>query len=171
MRRADREMGADFAFEVFDMAPFVTVSMVNPKGEPYSVPLSLVREGEKTFYFHCAAEGEKLDCIRLNQDVYLSAVTLCRPTVSPREGEFTLQYKSATARGVAEIVADFAEKTFALEKICQKFLPEHMNAFQGALEQSLHLTAVVKITLTEPPVGKRKLYGPDGNELKWGQAE
>ena len=29
----------------------------------YIVPLSLARTDDKTFYFHCALEGDKLDCI------------------------------------------------------------------------------------------------------------
>ena len=29
----------------------------------YKEVLSLVRTDDKTFYFHCAMEGEKLDCI------------------------------------------------------------------------------------------------------------
>jgi uncharacterized membrane protein len=31
--------------------------------------------------------------------------------------------------------------------------------------------AVVRITLTEPPVGKRKQYDKDGEEMKWGRME
>ena len=46
MRRATREMDAAFALEVFDKAPFVTVSMVRPDGTPYGLPLSLVRTDE-----------------------------------------------------------------------------------------------------------------------------
>jgi uncharacterized membrane protein len=31
--------------------------------------------------------------------------------------------------------------------------------------------AVVRITLTEPPVGKRKQYDKNGEEMKWGRME
>ena len=64
MRKASREMDAAFALEVLDKAPYVTVSMIKSDGSPYGLPLSLVRTDEKTFYFHCALEGDKLDCIR-----------------------------------------------------------------------------------------------------------
>ena len=56
-------MDAAFALEVLDKAPYVTVSMTRPDGTPYGLPLSLARTDEKTFYFHCALEGDKLDCI------------------------------------------------------------------------------------------------------------
>lgn len=63
MRKASREMDVSFALEVFDKAPYVTVSFLRPDGSPYGVPLSLVRTDDNTFFFHCALEGDKLDCI------------------------------------------------------------------------------------------------------------
>ena len=164
-------MDAIFALEVFDKAPYVTVSFTRPDGSPYGVPLSLARTGDKTFYFHCALEGDKLDCIAANPTVALSAVTRCTPTVGPKDGSFTLQYKSAMAVGNAEVVSDRSEKIEALRVICQRFLPQHMDAFGNAIERSLERTAVVKITLTAPPTGKRKQYDKQGEELKYGRME
>ena len=164
-------MDAIFALEVFDKAPYVTVSFTRPDGSPYGVPLSLARTGDKTFYFHCALEGDKLDCIAANPTVALSAVTRCTPTVGPKDGSFTLQYKSAMAVGNAEVVSDRSEKIEALRVICQRFLPQHMDAFDDAIERSLERTAVVKITLTAPPTGKRKQYDKQGEELKYGRME
>ena len=164
-------MDADFALEVLDKAPYITVSLTRPDGTPYGVPLSLARTDDKTFYFHCALEGDKLDCIAANPVVALSAVTRCTPTVGPKDGSFTLQYKSAMAVGKAEVVMDKDEKIEALRAICQRFLPQHMEAFDNAIERSLERTAVVKITLTAPPTGKRKQYDKQGDELKWGRTE
>lgn len=157
-------MDAVFALEVMDKAPYITVSFTRPDGRPYGVPLSLARTDERTFYFHCAQEGEKLDCIAAHPTVALSAVTRCSPTVGPKDGSFTLQYKSAMAVGKAGIVTGRAEKIEALRAICQRFLPLHMDAFDTAIERSLDRTAVVRISLTEPPTGKQKLYGKDGEE-------
>ena len=158
-------MDAAFALEVLDKAPFVTVSMTRPDGTPYGLPLSLARTDDKTFYFHCALEGEKLDCIAHHPTVFLSAVSLCAPTVGPKDGSFTLQYKSATAIGNAELVTDREEKIAAMRAICVRFLPRHMAAFDDAIDRSLERTAVVRITLAEPPIGKRKQYDKQGEEL------
>ena len=68
-------------------------------------------------------------------------------------------------------VPDREEKITALRAICQRFLPHHMDAFDDAIARSLDRTAVVRITLTEPPVGKRKQYDKDGEEMKWGRME
>lgn len=79
MRKASRQKEADWALEVFDRAPYITVSMTRPDGTPYGLPLSLARDGRSTFYFHCAGEGEKLDCLAANPVVSLSAVSKCSP--------------------------------------------------------------------------------------------
>ena len=172
MRKASREMDAAFALEVLDKAPYVTVSMTRPDGTPYGLPLSLARTDERTFYFHCALEGEKLDCIAHCPTVFLSAVTKCAPTVGPKDPlSFTIQYKSATAVGKAELVSDTEEKIAALRAICLRFLPKNMMNFDAAVARSIERTAIVRITLTEPPVGKRKQYDKEGEEMKYGRME
>lgn len=44
------------------------------------------------------------------------------------DGSFTLEFKSAMAQGIAEIVTDETEKITALRAICERFLPKHMDA-------------------------------------------
>ena len=171
MRKKSREMNATWAIEVMDKAPYITVSMTDANGMPYSVPLSLARTDERTFYFHCATEGKKLDILMENPFVCLTAVSKCKPTVGPKDGSFTLEFMSACAFGRAEIIADDTEKREALRAICQRFLPHHMNAFEAAVERSMSRTKIVRITLTEPPVGKRKQYDANGDEMKYGRME
>ena len=171
MRKKSREMDAAWALEVMDKAPYMTVSMTDVNGMPYSVPLSLAPVNDNTFYFHCATEGKKLDILRTNPHVCLTAVSKCKPTIGPKDGSFSLEYKSAIAFGRTEIVTDDAEKREALRVISQRFLPNHMDAFEAALERSMARTAVVRITLTEPPAGKRKQYDANGDEMKYGRME
>ena len=76
-------MDAAFALEVLDKAPYVTVSMTRPDGSPYGLPLSLARTDERTFYFHCALEGDKLDSIRHCPTVFLSAIGVQRYALFP----------------------------------------------------------------------------------------
>ena len=164
-------MDSQWALEVMRKAPYVTVSFVDSDGHAYGLPLSLASDDDTTWYFHCALEGKKLDAIKAHPDVCLSAVTRCTPTVDTVDGSFTLQYKSAIAFGKAELVTDDAEKIHGLRLICQRFLPGHMDAFNQSVARSLGRTAVVRITLSEPPVGKRKQYDKDGKEMKYGRLE
>lgn len=171
MRKASREMNSEWALQIMRKAPYITVSFTREDGTAYGVPLSLATTSDDTWYFHCALEGDKLNAIRSNPNVCLSAVTRCVPTVGPKDGSFTLQYKSAMAFGKAEIVTDDKEKTFALRAICERFLPKHMDAFDASIERSLSRTAVVRIRLTAPPTGKRKEYDSNGDEMKWQRME
>mgnify|MGYP002474325716 CR=1 FL=1 len=156
MRKVQRQRDAAWALEVFDKAPYVTVSMTRPDSSPYGLPLSLVRSGDDRFYFHCADGGEKLDCLKVNPVVSLSAVSRCTPRFEEDKQNFTEYYHSAVALGRAEIVEDDCEKIEALRLLCERFLPKFMEHFDDAIARSLSRTTVVRITLTEPPVGKCK---------------
>ncbi len=171
MRKASREMPADWALDIMRKAPYITVSFIRPNGTAYGVPLSLASTDDKTWYFHCAPEGDKLDAIAAHPEVCLSAVTKCTPTVGPNDGSFTLQYRSAIAFGRAVLVTDVEEKVAALRAISERFLPQYMDAFDEAIRRSLHRTAVVRITLTASPTGKRKQYDKQGEEMKYGRME
>lgn len=156
MRKANRQKDARWALEVFDKAPYMTLSMTRPDGSPYGLPLNVVRKDETTFYFHCAAEGEKIDCLKHNPIVSLSAVSRCTPKYEEEKNNFTEYYNSAIAIGRAEFVTDREEKIAALRLICERFLPHYMEHFDSAITRSLDRTTVVRIVLTEPPVGKSK---------------
>lgn len=171
MRKASREMDSQWALEVMRKAPYITVSFTRVDGGAYGVPLSLACTSDDVWYFHCAPEGDKLDAIAVHPEVCLSAVTKCQPTVGPKDGTFTLQYRSAIAFGKAERVTDTEEKIEALRVISQRFLPKHMDAFDEAVQRSLHRTEVVRITLLSLPTGKRKQYDKNGDEMKYGRME
>lgn len=156
MRKIARQRDAEWALDVFDKAPYVTVSMMRPDGAPYGLPLSVVRRDERTFYFHCADEGEKIDCLKFNPVVSMSAVSKCTPKFEEEKGNYTEYYHSAIAVGTVEKVTEDGEKIEALRLLCQRFLPKYMEHFEGAVERSLGRTTVMRITLTEPPVGKCK---------------
>ena len=164
-------MPAEWAIEVLKQAPFITVSFTRADGSAYGLPMSMACTDDRTWYFHCALEGEKLDAIRAHPEVCLSAVTKCQPTVGPKDGSFTLQYQSAVAFGRAELVTSDEEKILGLRAISQRFLPHHMDAFDASIARSLERTAVVRITLTAPPTGKRKQYDRQGEEMKFGRME
>lgn len=171
MRKVSREMSSEWALEIMRKAPYITVSFTRADGTAYGVPLSLACVDDMVWYFHCAPEGDKLEAIAAHPEVCLSAVTKCQPTVGPKDGSFTLQYRSAIAFGKAELVTDTEEKISALRAISLRFLPKHMDAFDDAVKRSLHRTGVVRITLSAPPTGKRKQYDENGEEMKYGRME
>ena len=80
MRKESRQMSAEWALKVFDKAQYIMVSMASTDGNPYGLPLYLVRTDEKTFWYKSAKKRKKLDILKDNPRVFLSAVTRCRPT-------------------------------------------------------------------------------------------
>ena len=98
-----------------------------------------------------------MDCLKANPKVFLSAVTKCAPKFEEETQNFTKLYPSAMAVGKAKFVEDKTEKIEALRLICERFLPKFMEKFDDAIARSLDRTAVVRIKLTEPPVGKQKI--------------
>ena len=103
MRKKSRAMDSEWALEVMHKAPYITVSFIDEEGKPYGLPLSLASDDDVNWYFHGALEGKKLEAIKAHPEVCLSAITRCAPTVGPKDGSFTLQFKSAIAFGKAEI--------------------------------------------------------------------
>ena len=144
MRRADRQLDEASANAIFDTCDWITVSMIAPDNTPYAVPLSGVRDGD-ILYVHCALEGRKLDCLRANPDVWITAVGA---TYGPPD-RFTYEYECAMAKGKAHEVTDELEKAHALRILCERYTPDNMDKFERALVKSLHRTGVWKIVMTE----------------------
>lgn len=150
MRRKDREQTKEFALKVADNCDYAVMSMVDPDGNPYCVPLSIVREGEN-LYFHCALEGHKLECLRNNSNVCVSCVGRTKNVPE----EFTTEFESAIIRGKAFEVTEKEEKIHALKLICLRYAESNMANFGSAIEQSLTRTGIWKIEI-EDITGKAK---------------
>ena len=143
MRRTDRERDAAFALQVFREAAYATLSLVTSEGKPYAVPVNTVTDGD-VFYFHCAAGGAKLELLKQNPAVCLSAVS--HAAIVPEK--LTTVYRSAVAKGTAEIVTDPAEKARALYLITEFFAPEQVTMLDTNGDCA-HQAAIIKITPTE----------------------
>lgn len=165
MRRKDREMPEEFAFGVADKCEYAVLAMTNNSNEPYCVPITIVRD-KNAVYFHCAAEGEKIDCLRRNPKICLA----CVGDTKRAADKFTTEFESAIIKGTAYEVTDTEEKINALKLLCLRHTPTNMAEFDDAVNKSLSRTAVWKIEISEI-TGKRKKYGNDGKELKFGKTE
>ena len=152
MRRKDRERDRAFALDVIDRCEYGVMAMSGPEGIPYSVPLSLVRVGEK-LYFHCALEGTKLDLLRSQPKVCLSFVAFNQGA----EDKFTTYFQSANVKGTACEVTDEEEKIAALRALSEKLTPANMTGdnFERAIAKSLRVTGVWAIAMEEV-TGKEK---------------
>ena len=187
MRRKDREMGRAFGLVVIDRAPFGVLSVLEPDGQPYGLPLSIARKGD-TLYFHSATGGKKTTLLPNGAPVHVVFVGEVRvPAVMAQEeaeeaakdparfGEltsklFTTEFESAMVRGRVRLLTSDEEKTRGLWLISRKFTPQWMPYFPQAVESGLKHTAVYAVDIDEI-TAKRKKYDAAGVEMKWQRTE
>lgn len=187
MRRKDREMNRDWGVQVIDRAPFAVLSITDPNGDPYSIPLSVARDNEQ-LYFHSARSGTKVDLLELQPLACVTFVTDVQVpdlfseeeleemrTREDKAGDigskvFTTEFASSIVYGKVELVTSDQEKRHALEVICRKYAPDKMALFDMAASSGMKHTNIYRITI-EQITAKTKKFGADGNEIKWGRAE
>ncbi len=144
MRRKDRQRDEKFALEIADKCEWAVLSVVNPEGLPYSVPLSIARNGNE-LYFHAAKEGLKTECLNRNPNVCV----VCVGDTERRADKFTTKYESAVIRGKAAQITDDKAKIEALGFICRRHAESNMAEFDDYARRYLDRTAVWKITIEE----------------------
>lgn len=143
MRRKDREMPPEFAYEVADKCEYAVLSM-SAGDMPYCVPITIVREGGY-IYFHCAKEGRKTNIMRQNPHVCIT----CVGDTEIIENRFTTKYESAVIFGSAEEITSDEMKIHALKILCERHTPSNMEEFDAAIDRSLARTAIWRVRIEE----------------------
>lgn len=165
MRRKDREMDRAFALSVLDKCEYAVLATVTPNGAPYCIPVTIVRDRD-ALYLHCAHQGQKVDCLRHNPRVCLTAVGATN--LIPEK--FTTEYESAVVTGQAEELTSPEEKLHALHLLCLRHAGPAMDKFEDAASASLSRTGIWRVRMEEI-TGKRKKYDSQGNEMTYGRME
>lgn len=144
MRRKERQLPEEFAWEIVDKCEYALLAMTAEDGMPYGLPVTIVRKG-RDVYFHSAMEGRKVRCLRTNPRVCLT----CVGNTEIQQDRFTTLYESAVAFGAAEEVTEENEKIEALRILCQRHAPDNMAGFDEAIRRSLARTGVWRIRVEE----------------------
>ena len=150
VRRQDRLLDEVRAVEILRGGEYGFLSMVADEGG-YGVPVNYAVSGD-TIYMHCAPEGRKIRAMEANPRVSFCVVGHKR--IVPEE--FTTEYESIIASGVARVVESDEERRQALRLIVEKYSAEHLEQGLQAIERSVHRTAVVAIEV-ENLTGKVKM--------------
>ena len=155
MRRTDREItDHEEILAILTRGKVCHLALIDGN-EPYVVALSygVDPDGEMpVFYFHCAREGKKIDCIRANPSGCL-VIDIGHELVTGERGcDWGMKYSSVVARGRVEFVDDPDEKKKGLD-----LLMRHYSGRSGFSYDSkvFEMTTVLKMTAREI-TGKRK---------------
>ena len=101
MRRFKQQLTDEECAEILRREPRGVLAVLGDDGYPYAVPLDFVYEDGK-IYFHCAAEGHKIDAIRR-----CDKVSFCVAEQGERApGEWWLKVRSVIAFGRIRILED-----------------------------------------------------------------
>ena len=155
MRRKDRALDREDAMQILEKGEYGILSLHDPAGWPYAVPLSYVLL-DGALYFHSAYEGRKIRVMREQDKACFVVVGDTQPVYI---NDFSTYYESVIVFGRVCLVEEEQEKRKSLMVLAEKYLPEHMDKAERDIDHSFSRTAVYKISI-EQVSGKAKRPRP-----------
>ncbi len=130
---------------------------------PYITPVNFVYDKDK-IYFHSALEGRKIENITSNPNICFE-IDEAKSIIPGRQRPCatTTEYKSIIIFGDIQIVTDVEEKTFALNKLIEKYAPQSpkLSSSSGATAITNVLVIGIKeMTAKQSPVGGKTVITP-----------
>lgn len=141
MRRKDRQILEKEEVDILIEGEYGTLATICEDGYPYSTPLSYVYYN-KSIYFHCAREGQKLINIDKNNKVSFSIVG--KTEILP--DKFSTNYESVILFGNAKRV-EGEEKEIALLKIIEKYCSQFIKEGKEYISKAKNATIIIKINV------------------------
>ena len=108
---------------ILKTSPNGTLALYGENGYPYSVPVNFVYSDGK-IYFHGAAEGYKLDCMK--KDPHVSFSVIGKDDIAKEN--FTTRFSSVIAFGTIRVIDTMEEKIPVLEAMVGKYSAEFMES-------------------------------------------
>ena len=150
IRRKDRTLDNEKTMQLLETGEYGFLAMCGVNGYGYGIPMNYVLEG-KSLYFHCAAEGFKLENIRQNNRV--SFCVTGRTKILP--GQFSTAYESALVFGRMVFDLSKEERYKALDLLVAKYSPGFVDISQKYINKSFHKTNILRLDM-EHLSGKNK---------------
>lgn len=152
VRRQDRLLPEETARQLLREGEYGFLSLLDPEGRAYGIPVNFVWDGTKSLYIHCAPEGRKLRSIATHPEVSFCVVG--KTHVYPQK--FTTAYESIVLRGKASTGLPETERRRALEMILDKYSPNDKEVGLKYAEKSFHRTEIIRIDI-DTMSGKSKV--------------
>ncbi len=120
MRRKDREITDDAQIDEIILQSKCVHLGLNDNGKVYIVPLNFgfeSKDGKRSFFFHSAKEGRKIDILRENPDVGFELDSGFELIPGDVACDYSARYKSVIGEGRVSFIEDKAEKRLSLQKL------------------------------------------------------
>ncbi len=152
MRRKDREMKKEEAYELLFQSKYGILATVGYDGQPYAIPLNYI-VSNNSIYFHCALNGYKLDNIALNSKVCFTVVG--RTNIVSEQ--FSTDYESVVVFGTVSRIEEKDEKEKVLKGFVQKYSINFVSEGDAYIQKAKDQTVVCKIAIDNYS-GKKRGY-------------
>ena len=119
MRRFKQLLPEADSKEILNNVTNGVLSLLDPDGGVYGVPVSFAYDGDKHIYLHSAVKGHKIDCIA--SDSRCSFCVIGQDKIIPEE--FTSYFRSVIIKGSIQKVSDSDEIMKGLLLLCKKYSP------------------------------------------------
>ena len=142
LRRKERTMENKRTLQLLETGEYGFLSICGINGYGYGIPMNYVLE-DKIIYFHCAAEGFKIESIRKNNRVSFCVVG--RTQLLPQQ--FSTAYESAFVFG--QITCDLPEdeRYKALNLLVAKYSPDFKSISHTYISKSFHRTNILRLDI------------------------
>ena len=144
MRRPNRSVDEQTAYELLNRVTEGCLAMIDTDGMPYVTPVNAVYCPEDhCLYFHCACEGKRYDALHARSEVCFVAAP-DHEVIGPR---FTTHYKSVMVRGQATYIEDADEKRRTLIYVTERLAPGELAKRPSVVDAYFANVAMVKISI------------------------
>lgn len=150
IRRKDRILNDERTLHLLKTGEYGFLAICGSNGYGYGIPMNYVFEG-KIIYFHCAAEGVKLESIRKNNRVSFCVVGSAQILAR----QFSTAYESAFVYGRIRYNLPEDERHKALNLLVAKYSPAFENTSQTYISKLFHRTMILRLDM-EHVSGKRR---------------
>ena len=142
MRRKNQQMNNEEGIAVLKRATSGVLAVSGDDGYPYAVPLSYVYN-EGKLYFHCAAEGHKLEAVRRCDKV--SFCVIDQDEVVPEK--YTTFYRSVIVFGRMHLVDDVEEMRRIAAMLAMKYSADFKDGIPEEINSSIRNMAILELTI------------------------
>jgi uncharacterized protein len=154
MRRADREIsGIGQIEEIINKSDVCRIAFAN-NNYPYMVTMNFgyTNDPGRSFYFHCAKEGKKLEMMRINNHVCFELDTDHKIFKGKRGCDWGMTFSSVLGYGNISEVTDNKERIKGLNSIMSHYGGEGVYEFD---DRVLDNTIILRLDIVEM-TGKKK---------------
>ena len=143
MRRFKQQVSNEECIQILKEQPRGVLSVLGDDDYPYGIPMDhWYCEENGKLYFHCAAEGHKIDAIKADP----KASFCVTDKGFKKENEWALNINSVIVFGKISFVTDPAEKETVLRLLGNKFYPDPGDV-EREIEKFLDKVCILKMSI------------------------